>query len=504
MSNLERLETTLATASYAPTCFYYLETGNNPKTTLLQYCRLLDFSPHLTYLKAEWIPIATANGLRILAESLSSLSCLETLILDDVVANDDNWSCIGRTLFHSCGSSLRTFAVKMDRPFSQSRHLKPSSGRWSIVKLGLQEIERASPALREAMQDLTMWATSDSTASEHELLSILQRCPNLKRLALPGTQYQTNHNTISQFLVNHCPKVTSLAFLDFQYCGNTVHLLTPFWVMSSMPIQRIEEFKWTRSSEHLTPGRASVFFRNHAEVLRKIIIVDCSQVHSGAIQVLLTQCPMLEHLQVGIEGGKEYRSSIILLSDAIAIPWVCTKLQVLDLAIVAPEMPALGPDQEPCYARLVSQTYTNGEVELYAKYKKLYQQIGLLTSLTHLALRVIVVEVSRTYWGYYYYDSTKPFPAMLNLPSNDTYDRLGYLDLWRGLTQLKELRGSVNTNDKETRMTMGWEEARWMAKHWPELKVVAFARSVDELREPFLWLQKERDLVVDSSPHFQW
>ncbi|KAF9155051.1 hypothetical protein BG015_011189 [Linnemannia schmuckeri] len=53
MTNLERLEVALVLESYISTCFYYLETSNNPKTILLQYCRLLDLSPRLTYFKAD-------------------------------------------------------------------------------------------------------------------------------------------------------------------------------------------------------------------------------------------------------------------------------------------------------------------------------------------------------------------------------------------------------------------------------------------------------------------
>lgn len=501
MSNLERLETTLAPASKVSTCSYYLETGNSPQTTLLQYCRLLDLSPHLTYFKAEWISISTIYDLCILAESLSTLSCLETLILDDVAANDNAWSCIGRTLFNSCSPSLRTLAIRMHRPFCQSRHNNASADKWSDVQQELQELEGVSPTTREAMQDLTMWAISDNTASEMEFTSILRCCPNLKRLAILGTQYQTEGDIVSELLVNHCPKVTSVAFLDFRNGGSSRYSLTPLLFMNSMPVQRIEEFKWTQFSEGLTQGRADVFIR-HSEVLRKIVLEGGTQVYDSAIRVILTECPALENLQIRIEKEHLY-SSTIWLSDAVDKPWVCTKLKVLDLAIVILRLPTLQPNQEPFYASLLNHIYTSQEVAQHKEYKKLYQQIGLLTSLTRLALRAILGDPT-SFRGRYHYDYTTPFPGMLNLRSDDHCQRLGYLDLLGGLTHLEELRGSVYTNNEKTQVTMGWEEARWMARHWPKLKVAAFANKVDELREPFLWLQKERDLVIDSSPIFEW
>ncbi|KAG0296973.1 hypothetical protein BGZ96_008009 [Linnemannia gamsii] len=507
MSNLERLETTLTPASNVSTCSYYLETGNNPQTTLLQYCRLLDLSPHLTYLKVGWISISTTYGLRILATSLSTLLCLETLILDNVIANDDAWSCIGRTLFNSCSSSLRTFASRMGRPFTQSRFRNAFTDNWSDVQQELQELEGAPPATRKAIQDLTMWAIGDNRASRNELSAMLQRCPNLIRLAIPGTQFIPEYITLVQLLVSHCPKVTSVAFLDYRNrCGNH-HSLTPLLFMQSMPAHRIEEFKWTHFFECLTRGRARIF-RRHSEVLRKIVIEGGTQVQSSAIRSILTHCPVLENLQIKTD-IKDIYSSTILLSYALTEPWVCTKLQVLDLAIVIPKMPVLKPGQGPIYERPMYRSFTNeeaapyDEAAQYEEYKKLYQQIGLLTSLTHLALRA-VLDDSISYRDRRHYDFTLPFPGMMNLCLDNHCQRPGYLDLLGGLTRLEELRGSVYTNNEETQMTMGWKEARWMAQHWPELRVAAFANKVEELREPFLWLQKELELVIDSDPLFQW
>ncbi|KAF9542561.1 hypothetical protein EC957_001854 [Mortierella hygrophila] len=501
MANLERLETTLIRGSFASTCYFYLETDNSPKTTLRQFCRLLDLSPRLTYLKAEWIPISNAVDLRLLSTSLSFLACLETLILDDIASSNDNWACIGRTLFNSCGPSVRVFSVNMSLPFYRKCSRRVAVD-WSDANQALEDMERASPGIRDRLQDLTMWSVvASSSSSEQELSSILKRCPNLKRLALPGIQNQSDNSNIIRFIQDHCPRVSSLAFIDWT-CSNRYRVAIPIWLMRSLSGQRIEEFKWTGSSEQITTSRAQMMFQPHSQVLRKIVFGRCRGVTSGAIQVILTQCPALEHFQMGIENFTYvHGGAIIMLSDAIADPWMCTKLKVLDLGVNIHEMPELEPGQEPYYTRTSTVGLSDAEGQHLFLLERLYRQIGALTSLTHLALRAVFAGTSM--WMEHRHDVTRTFPAMLNLQDEQT-GRPGYLDLLRGLTQLEEFRGSVNTNNEETKVTMGWEEARWMARYWPQLRVVAFAKDESELREPFAWLLKERDLIVDAEPFFQW
>ncbi|KAK3830973.1 MAG: hypothetical protein JOS17DRAFT_746171 [Linnemannia elongata] len=500
MANLERLETTLVRGSVTSICSYYDETDSNPKATLRHFSRLLDLSPRLTYIKAEWIPISNAAGLRLLSTSLSVLTCLETLILDEVVANDENWACIGRTLFNSCWPSVRVLYFKMNRPFYRKYSLILEAG-WNEANQTLEDMEQASPAIRDRLQDLTMWTVTGSIeSSEQELSFVLKRCPNLKRLTIPGTQSQPDY-VISRFIQDHCLRLSSLAFVDWTYSPR-VRAVVPIRVMMDIPVQRIEEFKWTGSLEQITLSRAQQMIQPHSQVLRKIVFERCSLVGSGAIKVILTECPALEHFRMGIENFKLIRGATITVLDAIADPWVCTKLKVLDLAVTLPDMPDLAPGQDPYYKRgAPTVELSDALMERLGELENLYYQIGLLTNLTHLALRAVILNIFS--WREYLHDVTTPFPAMLNLKDEQT-GRPGYLDHFRGLTQLEELRGSVNTNNEETEVTMGWEEARWMARCWPKLRVVAFAKDESELREPFVWLQRERHLTVDADPLFQW
>lgn len=69
--------------------------------------------------------------------------------------------------------------------------------------------------------------------------------------------------------------------------------------------------------------------------------------------------------------------------------------------------------------------------------------------------------------------------------------RPDYLNWLGGFTKLMELQGSFNANTDETKVTMAWAEARWMASHWQDLEVVEFFEQDEEPTEPFLRLKEQ-------------
>ncbi|KAF9155050.1 hypothetical protein BG015_011188 [Linnemannia schmuckeri] len=503
MTNLERLDAHLGNKSYyIDSCPYYLDSCEDPQSTLLQLSWIISLNPRLTDLKVVRPIISNANDLSALSTSLSGLLRLETLVLDGVVSREEVWGRIGRTIFDNCSSSsTRTLSCSMDQYSATSRLVQEHE--WSDIEQqqeqdDLQAAATPIPLVQEALQDLTMWSIGEVT-SDKELISTLQCCPNIERLSLRGIQGQISGSAIGRALGVHCPKLRKLAFSDFNFYGNTN---TPVQIMTAVPQQRIEEFKWSNSFERLSGLTTNQMFRQHSEVLRKLVFESCFHVASDAIRTILTMCPVLEHFQMQINSFDHVLGGFIELSDATASPWVCTKLKVLDLAVAIPDMPDLETGQDPYYMRTPSVDLSVAEQESLAMYDQLYRHIGSLTSLTHLALRAVLVDRDH-HLGVHYQDGNRSFPAMLSLKNEQT-GRPGYLDLLRGLTQLQELRGSVNTSDKETKVTAGWEEVRWMVQHWPALKVAAFGGSYDRLSEPFRWLQRELDLELDTKLVFRW
>ncbi|KAF9298427.1 hypothetical protein BGZ88_006714 [Linnemannia elongata] len=515
ITNLERLDANLSNKPhYMGSCPYYLHSCEDPQTTLLQFSWIVSLNPRLTDLKIVRPFISNASDLNVLSGSLSGLPRLETLVLDGIVAREEAWGLIGRTIFDRCGSVVRTFSFNMDQYSYITRLVKGHN--WNDAEQQQQQqqqqheqqqeqedLQPASmttpiPAVREVLQDLTMWSLGEVT-SEQDLVAIIQRCPDLQRLSLPGIQGKVSGSAIGRALGAHCPKLCRLAFSDFNFYGN---MTIPVKMMLAVPKQQIEEFKWSNSFERLNGDRTDWMWRRHSDVLRKVVFESCFHVASNAIRTILTVCPALEHFQMQINSFDHVLGGFIKLSDAIESPWVCTKLKVLDLGVAIHEMTDLEPGQEPYYTRTPTAGLTDAEGQQLALYERLYRQIGMMTRLTHLALRAVLVDRGHLL-GVHYHDGNRSFPAMLSLKDEQT-GRPGYLDLFQGLTQLEELRGSMNTSDRETAVTTGWKEAQWMSRHWPALKVAAFGSSYDRLSEPFQWLHRELGLKVDTKLVFRW
>ncbi|KAF9127108.1 hypothetical protein BG015_004597 [Linnemannia schmuckeri] len=101
------------------------------------------------------------------------------------------------------------------------------------------------------------------------------------------------------------------------------------------------------------------------------------------------------------------------------------------------------------------------------------------------------------------------FPGLLSL-GDESLGRRGYLSWLSGLTKLRELRGHVQATTSETSKTVGQKELEWMLEHWPRLKVIELLPAlrdrhgkprslfpVDLSPPHIVWLQKQRpDLYI--------
>ncbi|KAF9124092.1 hypothetical protein BGX30_001109 [Mortierella sp. GBA39] len=395
-ANLERLDANFVKKpQYIGSCPYYLHSCEDPQTTLLQFSWIVSLNPRLVDLKIVRPFISNANDLNALSSSLSGLLRLETLVLDEIVAHEEAWKLIGRTIFDRCSSSVQAITVNMD-PYC-TRLVKGQN--WSDAKQQQEQddLQPAAPipAVREALRDLTMWSLG-SVASEQDLVALLQRS---SQPIILGFQLLRKHDN-------------------------------PDKIMLAVPKQQIEEFQCSNSCERLSGDRADWMWRRHSDVLRKVVIKRCFHVVSDAIRTILTVCPALEHFQMQLNLFDYIVGGFINLSDAIESPWVCTKLKVLDLGVAIHEMPDLEPGQEPYYTRTPIVGLTDAEGQQLVQYERLYRQIGGLTSLTHLALRVVLLDRAHPL-GVHYHDRNRSFPAMLSLKDEQT-GRPGYLDLFQG------------------------------------------------------------------------
>ncbi|KAF9092360.1 hypothetical protein BGX29_010504 [Mortierella sp. GBA35] len=248
-----------------------------------------------------------------------------------------------------------------------------------------------------------------------------------------------------------------------------------FRVMETLPEQQVEALSVSNSDFSMDEMTARMIFRRHSATLA---------IRSKAVQTILVECGALEKFQVRF--FENHGGLFIHLVDAVEKPWACTKVHRFDLTIGVTEI-ELEQDQEPYYFRESPTTLTAEEEQQFALLEKLYRQIGKLTEVRRLDLRLEWLDDQGVPHEDSAYD-TNTFPAMLSLGDART-GRRGYLHLLAGLKRLQKLRGSVYMDLDETIETVAWID-----ENWAELTIAEFFHNRGEdARDCFQWLKKQRD-----------
>ncbi|KAF9901055.1 hypothetical protein EC991_006566 [Linnemannia zychae] len=205
--------------------------------------------------------------------------------------------------------------------------------------------------------------------------------------------------------------------------------------------------------------------------------------------------------------------------DAVAAPWVCTSLVRLFLVVnlldcrecsspyTATETLSttlgyegddrmddgnLGATQhteewKPYYARETPIVLTAKEEEQFRLLEIFYRQLGSLTQLEFLSLKVqLDTDFTQTQdedynggdgpWLNYQRNS---LPGMLSL-GDAKHNRPGFLHLLSGWKNLSSLYGSVVLDAAETRKTVGLADVQYMAEQWPKLRQAEFMQTFEE------------------------
>lgn len=135
------------------------------------------------------------------------------------------------------------------------------------------------------------------------------------------------------------------------------------------------------------------------------------------------------------------------------------------------------------------------ETRYFEPLEHFYRQIGKLTELRHLDLRMDKMGPNGERQSDIPTCSEVSFPGLLNIGMG----RPGYLELLGGLSKLKQLCGSVFATTYETELRVGAVEAFWMREHWPLLERADFFHLKSEVTLPFRWLcaeQKKRQIEL--------
>ncbi|KAK3814523.1 MAG: hypothetical protein JOS17DRAFT_760669 [Linnemannia elongata] len=494
-------------------CPYYLPSYSDPKATLTQLCWLIQSNPHLLDIKLQGFIIKDGRDANLLTRVISGLQRLQSLFV--FFYQWDEWagpwtSRIGVDLFLASPPTLRTWTVSTGELYEEDLdvftdefvQLTPGdlqSWEKSDEECGL---EMATPRRQEPMLDLktlSLGALAGET-KEEDIRSVFRRCPNLTTLNIsPIPSAITDIRYLAQDIAQFCPKLNHLSLHTFGEGAEVAGELLVL-ILKALPPQQVTRFDCNNLPLFTAKGlgsstEAGYIFRQHSGTLRTLSLSGYRNIDSKAIQTILVGCQALEDLLIAWETGSDQRQLCLHLEDAIELPWGCTRLKRLDLRIAIPDEPLhhLAYGAVPYYNRPAPTTLSQAEKVQFRSLGSFYQQLGALTELRSLDLKVLFFDPAEKGRGISAQYTT--FPGLFGLWNNEA-GRPGYLQLLGGLTKLESLSGSISVTSEEARAIIGMNEVIWMEQHWPALERGQFFRDDDDEEErlprPLLWWKRKK------------
>ncbi|KAF9156325.1 hypothetical protein BG015_005978 [Linnemannia schmuckeri] len=508
MSMLAKLTVFLTYTARDDSCPYLPTLIGNTRGEFERTCWLLRMSEHLVKVEVHSLDILNRREFVVVARTIASIPRLEELYLEVALKNKgvprfpaafEVWS----ELFFVCPRSICKYEVKVDDCAYDVEENDMESERRVKEELAAlrrqQEQGQGQGHLLPRLTDLVLGLIDDDSTGEGDVRKVLEHCPNLVSLRCREmTATVFSQNNLASIVATCCPLLKKVSF---EYAASNNYIL-PRQLMLEIPEQQMQEFRWNTYPFPLEGPKVIMMFSRHSSTLRKIILGRHINVSSNVLRCVLVSCSALEELSAQLVAvfmhRRQTHAAFVTLEDAVENPWVCTRLRHLDLAVSIPPLPK-GPDQVPYYRKMAADrsaavimcALSSEEWQHFTILERLYRQIGSLSQLTHLKLKAFVLDQLEGVGGVMAAYVNNTFPALLSLGDIDRSGRPGYLECLAGLTKLRELRGSVRTNTEETKVTMGWSEAKWMATHWPNLEIAEFFGKDDKLTDPFLWLQDQ-------------
>ncbi|KAF9930559.1 hypothetical protein FBU30_000348 [Linnemannia zychae] len=476
LSPFTRLTTLHITFGEPNSTPYTMPIIKDHRATLSQICQLISLNPGLTELHMNDLRIMDIQGGQLLGGAIAGLSRLERLHLGIYYVRR-SWFVVMNQLFFNCPQSIRSLALYFF--WDQVRY--PPSIPEEFLEGYSEEVVAVAPSLEplENLEELKIdvirgWDKLD------QISLFFKHCPNIKKLELDAL-FSYLDIDITGIITVACPKIESIHYGCPEY---PIYDLLAIDIMETLPAQQLLEIDLYGSvSDGLIPDLEAAFLR-HSTVLRSIHIKRSSGLKKISLSTILNVCCSLEMLLFDID---EYRGIYDTL-NAIQYPWACINIRQLVFGISGCELP-VEENIEPYYARSTPITLTEAEKQHFARLEALYQQIGALKELQNLNIQMIDLnDQNRTLPRDQ--KTLQVLPAFLSLGDPST-GRPGFLHHLAGLENLEHMRGSISAFAKETKVTMGWPEAKWMHQHWPKLRIIELFELFDST-EPFEWLEEER------------
>ncbi|KAF9542528.1 hypothetical protein EC957_001897 [Mortierella hygrophila] len=454
MTWLTKLELTLSMRLFELRCPYNLPNYNNPQTSAIRLCGLLQLLPQLRDLSLCTLSVRNSWSAQLITSTLLDMTNLKQLRI--TLASKVHYPGIITLLFFSCPPSIE----RLDIGFAHPRELEIFDNSDMVTGGAEQDAERVfsrrtSPLINTRELTLVRW--TDITTTE-EFLSIFRQCPGLEKLDIALSVVPTGVDGAD--IGRICPNLRDIVYLgsDDDSSGKE---MWPLKIMEVLPEAQMETlaFSWTLSRQlERTVVRTTIL--RHSLSLRKIRIT--AQITSSAIRMILETCGVLEAIHI-------FRSAINL-SDAVASPWASSKITRLSLS-VAITMPSLSLPADiqyiPSYLKTPPTPLSQDEEHIFTQLEVFYRQIGKQTNMQTLRLDRPTINRpgARNLAG-----EKMPFPGLLSLKGN-VAGRPGYLDLLGGLSQLKNVDKDVVPETWDYKLAEDAPEVDWILEHWPCLSL---------------------------------
>ncbi|KAG0283262.1 hypothetical protein BGZ96_012363 [Linnemannia gamsii] len=476
---------------FSPFIIYSKPSVKDAQPIAALICWLISSNPSLVRLDLSAVPLMDARSGQLFGDAIAGLSRLKELSVCIMCEREHRFQLGCRVIF-SCRSSIQSIIMNFDDEDGrlqdqENTRLKDEVYGDMMVAMDARVQEPLINLKRLFVKGFSGWASAAN------LRSVFAHCPNVTLVRIPCIPYpllDTNSNTMGEFVGRACSKINDFTY-DARVLDDGLFDYLPCALLEALPAQQLVNFEYRGFFDNINFPGATLALLRHSTTLQSIHLRSKSSVNRISFALIFKECVNLTELAIPRNHPGE--GHYITLDDALEYPWACTRLQVLTLSISGCELPNLR-EVPPYYLRDVPIDLTEEESQHFARLESLYRNIGTLTDITDLTLRMTKLDGNgNPIPPTRLLEPSTYMPAMLSLGSVHT-GRPGYLHLLAGLKNIDRLVGSVRANTVEAKRTVEWPEAVWMNEHWPQLRIADFYINEKSVTAPFRWLRDRREL----------
>ncbi|KAG0279338.1 hypothetical protein BGZ96_001986 [Linnemannia gamsii] len=463
-----------------------------PNKQLVHLSHAMRLSPNLRSIVVDILPISNEATLVDLNKVLKGCQKLETMEMTLWIPESQT-KPVATSLFLSAPSCLKVFRIML---MNQNDLGFPFRPELSDPNPWVQDYIRSLPqtprtALREWDIDGNCHFVFEDT------LQMLDKCPEIVTCCMPPYVTNLSDNYVAPLFLVYNPKLKSLAQWSKVPATQSSVIVS---VAKIMPPRTLETFRYRGRPYTILPVGASL--RPHFPSLINLAL-DCGvMLDSDTIRTILVGCPNLEECEFKFH-------SYIFLQDAVAKPWASTKIRKLELGVDFGDLDKATLDQD--WSKLSTK-----KKALLRQLEAFYRQIGSLTNLTHLDIKVRaelkdnLSDPSDPFAGIGLCNYTDMYcPRMIKLGDGMMSRNRGWLNCLAGLKKLEVLCGSFAQDARRAESLLGQAEVEWIATNWPKLTQAAFyyvdgeyPKKANERALPphMKWLTKRRPNLDITTP----